>query len=158
MINYSTCVAGIGTNLKFNKWLVVSHSAFQNTTNLRIVIWCPDMYSNIATAGQMAISDNHKQCWLIENCRFWFHLQNSYILMKISITTAWNACRVVITEWVYIAWSDPKHASAARSKWTIEEFGSKMLYNYPFLCIQEKCSQSLEFTGKCIRKGLDSGS
>jgi hypothetical protein len=25
---------------------------------------------------------------------------------------------------------------------------------YPFLCIREKCSQSLEFTGKCIRIGF----
>jgi hypothetical protein len=28
----------------------------------------------------------------------------------------------------------------------------------PFLCIREKCIQSLKFTGKCIRKFLDFGS
>jgi hypothetical protein len=37
---------------------------------------------------------------------------------------------------------------------TYEEFGSKTL----FLFIQEKCSQSLKFTGKCIRSILDFGS
>jgi hypothetical protein len=42
--------------------------------------------------------------------------------------------------------------------WTFSIWRVLLLYNYPVLCIREKCSQSLEFTGKCISKILDFGS
>jgi hypothetical protein len=38
----------------------------------------------------------------------------------------------------------------------LEEFGSNAIN--PLLCIREKCSRNLKFTGKCIRKILDFGS